>query len=121
MFERVKDKALDVKVGLDSAVVGTMIAASQVGIAFADGEEATATGVFSTIEDASNSIHGQVIAIARPVAIMCAVICFGLSMVSFFDAKLTKIFRGAGFSCAGAYLLMKLVPAIFDYADTLIG
>lgn len=120
MFEKVKDKALDMKVFLDSAVVGTMIAASQVGIAFAD-EEPTATGVFSTIKDASESVKGQVMSIARPVAIMCAVICFGLSMVSFFDAKLTKIFRAAGFSCAGAYLLMKLVPAIFDYADTLIG
>ncbi len=124
MLNKVKDKALGLSVKLESAAVGAALGLSSIGVAYAGESDAPsgASGeVFGQISQASGTLKDSIMNVARPVAILSMVVCFGLSMVSFFDAKLTKFFRGAGFASLGAYLLMKLVPAIINYADTLFA
>ncbi len=121
MLNKVKDKALGLSVKLESAAVGAALGLSSIGVAYAGESDAPSGEVFGQISQASGTLKDSIMNVAKPVAILSMVICFGLSMVSFFDAKLTKFFRGAGFASLGAYLLMKLVPAIINYADTLFA
>ena len=118
MFEKTKDKVLEAKTFVDAKMVGLMMVASQVGIAFADDSAPSGTlpGKVSTSAD---SLFKDAMAIARPVAIAAFAICMVGSLLPFVGKDGTQMLRKGAKGAAISYVVLKFTPLIFNYLDVI--
>ena len=117
MFKKTKDKVLEAKTFVDAKVVGLMMVASQVGIAFANSE--TSGSLPGKVSTSADSLFQDAMAIARPVAIAAFAICMLGSLLPFVGKDGTQMLRKGAKGAAISYVVLKFTPLIFNYLDVI--
>ena len=75
--------------------------------------------LFTTVENASDTIYNQIRSVGTPIAIAAEAVCLVMAMI-FNKQKSVEIWRGAAIGVAGTWVVLMLLPQIMAWIGTLI-
>ena len=109
---------------LRTASVGLALAASQIGMAFADEEgkgAGDATGLPGKVQSMAETMSTDIKGIALPIAILCFLACAGVCMIPFASKEVKQGARTGAKLVIVFYVLLLLATPIINYFTTLAG